>query len=390
MGKGRGATGHEANPFAAALADVADGKGVVGERPPASPIAGLGVRASTSLDAGQGVDDTFVFELAAPRDHKGAPTRASPTAPATFVPALSGGLSTSAPMTAAFDAWAGQRGLHGPGAQHRAPAASAVGMHIVDVGAATGAHVGAQVEAAVQRAIGTAAAQLKAQGPSLPTPDAHGAHDVEDSLWSERTTISGKAAAAKKRVGTDDDVAAVEAQRSDEQKPADDQKPQSQSSQAQTPSWTLSTMTTPVDRVDAVRDVPPGPLMVATDHLRALLPEGGRVLAASANHVSLELPHLSGPMLLEISLKSGVVDVRARGGAAAEMAWRVPELAAALQSAGVRLGAFEVAPMKKSGDASAADDGPAGDRQNSDDPQPRLRRPEPRGVVAGLTHAFSA
>jgi hypothetical protein len=95
-------------------------------------------------------------------------------------------------------------------------------------------------------------------------------------------------------------------------------------------------------------------------------------------------------MLLEVSLKSGVVDVRARGGAAGEMAWRVPELAAALQSAGVRLGSFEVAPMKKSGDASAADDGPAGDRQNSDGRETRVRRSEPRGIVAELAGAFTS
>lgn len=365
IGKGRGAAGHDA--FAAVLDHVDDGT--------------------------HGMHGMHAFAFDATSEHKSA----FPGSGNAATSVLPGGVSTSTPMSAAFDAWANQRGLHGLGAQQ--------GGHFgtpqdAQFGAASStldlaAHVGAHVEAAVQRALGTAAAQLRATGPSSSTLDAHAGHDVEDSLWSERTTASGKAtAAAKRRVGTDDDVAAVdtvEAKRDEEKKPGDEQKQSSTSTQSPTQAWALSTMTTsPTERVDAVREVPPGPLMVATDHLRALLPEGGRVLAASASHVSLELPHLSGPMLLDIHMKSGVVDVRARGGAAAEMAWRVPELAAALQSAGVRLGSFEVAPMKKSGDASAADDGPAGDRQNSDDLQPRLRRPEPRGVVAGLAHAFSA
>lgn len=336
---------------------------------------------ATALAHADGVDgahDPFAAALAATNAHKGA----GHAAPMPAHP-----LSTSAPMSAAFDTWASQRGLHGLDAQSglQNGAHGAWSAHGVDAFADVGAHV----DAAVQRALGTAAAQLKVNGPALPT---HDAHDVEDSLWSERTTASGKATATKKRSGAlndvSDDVAAVDAKRDEDQKPGDDKKPSTPPSQAQ--SWTLSTMTTPsVDRVDAVRDVPPGPLTIATDHLRALLPEGGRVLAASAHHVSLELPHQSGPMLLEVSLKSGIVDVRARGGAAAEMAWRVPELAAALQSAGVRLGSFEVAPMKKSGDAATTDDGPAGDRQNSDDLQPRVRRPEPRGVVSELAHAFS-
>ena len=331
----------------------------------------------------------FAAALAATGDHKAIADAVSTTP--------TGALPTSGPMSEAFHAWAGQRGLHGLGSHAGLPDdAQGTAPHgALDAWSARGfgdvaAHVGAQVDAAVQRALGTAAAQLKASGPALPT---HDAHDVEDSLWSERTTASGKTAAAKKRGaafddGTDD-VTAVEAKRDEDKKPGDEQK--QSTSQAQAQSWSLSTMTaSSADRVDAVRDVPQGPLTVATDHLRALLPEGGRVLAASANHVQLELPHQSGPMLLEVSLRSGVVDVRARGGAAAEMAWRVPELAAALQSAGVRLGSFEVAPMKKTGDSSAADDGPAGDRQNSDGRETRVRRVEPRGIVAELAGAFTS
>jgi hypothetical protein len=129
--------------------------------------------------------------------------------------------------------------------------------------------------------------------------------------------------------------------------------------------------------------------MVAVDHVRALLPEGARVLHAEANNVRLELPHASGPMLLEISLRSGVVDVRARGGAAAEMAWRIPELAAALQSAGVRLGAFEVQAARKSRESSNDDNGQPGDRQNSDGTAYGNRRSAGHRVVASVDRASS-
>jgi hypothetical protein len=229
------------------------------------------------------------------------------------------------------------------------------------------------------------AVQCKPTPPSMTTTS-----DVEDSLWTERTTARGKADSAKRRNAGREDVDLTEHTGAPQGDDSSSSATASNSSTSQSPSWTFSTLTPQaIERIDAVAEVPPGPLMVATDHLRALLPEGGRVLAASAQQVRLELPHPSGPMMLEVSLRSGVVDVRARGGAAAEMAWRVPELAAALQSAGVRLGAFEVAPVQKSGDTDAADDGRAGDRQKSDDPQPRLRRTEPRGIVAGLTSAFT-
>jgi len=229
------------------------------------------------------------------------------------------------------------------------------------------------------------AARLKAEGSAAP---ATAAHDIEDSLWTERTTARGKADALKRKNagrGDGEDVAPPASNVTEEDDaPQPETAPQREASSS--PSWLLSSLSSG-DRVGDVAEVPPGPLLVATDHLRGLLPEGGRVLAASANHVRLELPHPSGPMLLDVSLKSGVVDVRARGGAAAEMAWRVPELAAALQSAGVRLGNFEVAPLQKTGDSDAADDGPAGDRQNSDAREAPRRR---SGVLNGLVGAFTS
>ncbi len=218
-----------------------------------------------------------------------------------------------------------------------------------------------------------------------------GEADTEDSLWTERTTARGKADAAKRRNGGREDARAI-AMATTEKSRSDEDKQTSTSNAQPSPqqSWMFSLLTSStIERVDAVADVPPGPLMVATDHLRSLLPEGGRLLSASAQQVRLELPHPTGPMLLEVSLRSGVVDVRARGGAASEMAWRVPELAAALQTAGVRLGAFEVAPVQRAGDTTAADDGAAGDRQNSDDPRPRGRRSEPQDVVAGIASTFT-
>ena len=205
---------------------------------------------------------------------------------------------------------------------------------------------------------------------------------VGDTLWSERTTIGRRDAQPRDDVQADD--------RSSLPTPSELEEGVTMS-EPPPPTWSMAPMpsSTAMERVDAVREVPPGPLMVAVDHVRALLPEGGRVLHAEANNVRLELPHASGAMLLEISLRSGVVDVRARGGAAAEMAWRIPELAAALQSAGVRLGAFEVQPARKSRESSNDDNGQPADRQNSDGMAYGNRRSAGHRVVASVDRASS-
>ena len=205
---------------------------------------------------------------------------------------------------------------------------------------------------------------------------------VGDTLWSERTTVCHRDARPRDDVQADD--------RSSLPTPPEAEEGVTMSEPPAT-TWSLAPMpsSTAMERVEAVREVPPGPLMVAVDHVRALLPEGGRVLHAEANNVRLELPHASGAMLLEISLRSGVVDVRARGGAAAEMAWRIPELAAALQSAGVRLGAFEVQPARKSRESSNDDNGQPGDRQNSDGMAYGNRRSAGHRAVASVDRASS-
>ena len=205
---------------------------------------------------------------------------------------------------------------------------------------------------------------------------------VGDTLWSERTTIGRRDAQPRDDVQADD--------RSSLPTPSELEEGVTMSEPPAT-TWSLAPMASSpaMERVEAVREVPPGPLMVAVDHVRALLPEGGRVLHAEANNVRLELPHASGAMVLEISLRSGVVDVRARGGAAAEMAWRIPELAAALQSAGVRLGAFEVQPARKSRESSNDDNGQPGDRQNSDGMAYGNRRSAGHRAVASVDRASS-
>jgi hypothetical protein len=243
-------------------------------------------------------------------------------------------------------------------------------------------------DGSLQRAFDISVAHWKAAGPELPSSVPH---DVEDSLWTERTTISGKANAAKKHGKHDEPITAMqEAQDENQPRQEESKSSSSSSSSSSAAAWSTTVLgSSATERIDAVREVQKPPLTVAVDHLRSLLPEGGRILAANAHQVSLELPHQAGPMLLEVSLRAGVVDVRARGGAAAEMSWRVPELAAALQSAGVRLGSFEVAPLKKTGDTASADDGPAGDRPNSDDPHPTTRRSEPRNIVAAVAEAFT-
>jgi hypothetical protein len=58
--------------------------------------------------------------------------------------------------------------------------------------------------------------------------------------------------------------------------------------------------------------------------------------------------------------------------------------AAALQSAGVRLGAFEVQPVRKGEKSSSTDDGRANDRQNSDDPANATHRPAARRAVSAI------
>ena len=205
---------------------------------------------------------------------------------------------------------------------------------------------------------------------------------VGDTLWSEHTTVGRRDARPRDDVQADD--------RSSLPTPSELEEGVTMS-EPPPPTWSLAPMSssTAMERVEAVREVPPGPLMVAVDHVRALLPEGGRVLHAEANNVRLEVPHASGAMVLEISLRSGVVDVRARGGAAAEMAWRIPELAAALQSAGVRLGAFEVQAARKSRESSNDDNGQPGDRQNSDGTAYGNRRSAGHRVVASVDRASS-
>jgi hypothetical protein len=123
------------------------------------------------------------------------------------------------------------------------------------------------------------------------------------------------------------------------------------------------------------------------DHLRSLLPEGGRLLEVRSNFVRLELNHAAGPLQLEVMVRSGVVDVRAHGAAAAEMAWRVPELAAALQGTGMRLGAFEVQSVRKTKDSAGSGGSSGGShtesRQKSDAPVGKNARKAPAFGVRG-------
>jgi hypothetical protein len=197
---------------------------------------------------------------------------------------------------------------------------------------------------------------------------------TSDSLWTERSARRPLPEVAV------DAAAATDTAEEDTEVPNPTTNASESVPSSMPPSWpTPATSTAPATTERAVvREVPAGPLTVAVEHLRELLPTGGRLLEVRADEVRIELPHASGPMLLEVSLRSGVVDIRARGGVAAEMTWRVPELAAALQSAGVRLGSFEVQPTRKGHEA--ADDGRAGDRQKSDAPTPETHRNTSRRV----------
>jgi hypothetical protein len=123
-----------------------------------------------------------------------------------------------------------------------------------------------------------------------------------------------------------------------------------------------------VERVHPMQHVQE-PVRVSVEHLRSLLPEGGRLLEVQAHLVRLEVVHSSGPIQLEVAMRSGVVDVSAHGLGAAEMAWRVPELAAALQSTGMRLGTFDVQPARRGKDSSSSDRGHTAHRQDSDGAQ---------------------
>jgi len=118
-----------------------------------------------------------------------------------------------------------------------------------------------------------------------------------------------------------------------------------------------------IERVNHI----PEPLRVTVEHLRSLLPEGGRLLEVQPHLVRLEVVHASGPLQLEVVMRSGVVDVRANGVGAAEMAWRVPELAAALHGTGMRLGTFDVQPARRGRESSSSDRGHTGHRQDLDD-----------------------
>jgi hypothetical protein len=115
-------------------------------------------------------------------------------------------------------------------------------------------------------------------------------------------------------------------------------------------------------------------LRTTVDHLRSLLPEGGRLLEVRSNFVRLELSHTAGPLQIEVMVRSGVVDVRAHGLGAAEMAWRVPELAAALQGTGMRLGAFEVQSVRRAKDTASSGGGHTESRQKSDAPMGKTAR----------------
>jgi len=123
-----------------------------------------------------------------------------------------------------------------------------------------------------------------------------------------------------------------------------------------------------IERVHHVHQIPE-PMRVTVEHLRSLLPEGGRLLEVQPHLVRLEVVHSSGPIQLEVAMRSGVVDVSARGLGAAEMAWRVPELAAALQSTGMRLGTFDVQPARRGKDSSSSDRGHTAHRQDLDGAQ---------------------
>jgi len=243
----------------------------------------------------------------------------------------------------------------------------------------------AELRTRVDAAVGAAAARRDAVG-AAPA----GARDVDDALWSERATTGGRKTmrrALAEAAGADDQD--QDAHGADHV--GDHRRREGREQGATDSPWASlpmpATAATTVERVEAVREVPAGPLAMTVDHLRALLPEGGRLLEARPDHVRLELAHASGPLMLEVSLRSGVVDVRARGAAAAEMAWRVPELAAALQGAGVRLGAFEVQPVREAGESSATDDGRGDERQNSDAPAQDFRRPDSRRAVTGVAAA---
>ncbi len=243
----------------------------------------------------------------------------------------------------------------------------------------------AELRTRVDAAVGAAAARRDAVG-AAPA----GTQDVDDALWSERATVGGRKTArralAEPAVTDDQDQKA-----NDADKAVDHRRQEGREQGATDSPWSSlpmpATAAPAFERVEAVREVPAGPLAMTVDHLRALLPEGGRLLEARPDLVRLELAHASGPLMLEVSLRSGVVDVRARGAAAAEMAWRVPELAAALQGAGVRLGAFEVQPVREAGESSATDDGRGDERQNSDAPAQDFRRPDGRRAVTAVAAA---
>jgi hypothetical protein len=123
-----------------------------------------------------------------------------------------------------------------------------------------------------------------------------------------------------------------------------------------------------IERMHHVHQIPE-PVRVTVEHLRSLLPEGGRLLEVQPHLVRLEVVHSSGPIQLEVAMRSGIVDVSARGVGAAEMAWRVPELAAALQSTGMRLGTFDVQPARRGKESSSSDRGHTDHRQDLDGAQ---------------------
>jgi hypothetical protein len=307
-------------------------------------------------DCDPGTFDAFsaAFEDAFAADLHGSPMKNTSLArpsPAPEEPGSTGGLRVQAPAHARGDVRAVSLGA----VPARTPwASSNEGMRDLSL-------VVAELRARVESAVGAAVARREAGGL------APRAERGSDSLWSERSTVGR---GARGRSGgepavVDEKSEQIEQKAQEQREQREQNEKHEQQAKATwndaTALWSLSSTAT----VKAP-EAPAGPVRVAVDHLSALLPEGGRVLEARSDHVRLELPHQLGAMQIEITMRAGVVDVRARGGAAGEMAWRVPELAAALQSAGVRLGAFEVRPVEKTRSSSATDDGQAGQRQNSD------------------------
>jgi hypothetical protein len=342
---------------------------------PEAPVA-----APRSSEGDTGTFDAFsaAFEDAFAAEPPGSPMKQKPPARSSSLPLpwtstllpreepeAAPGLRVHAPVRAAGDVRAVSLGAvpaRMPALGSSSPASPASGDAMRDLSL-----VVAELRARVDSAVGAAVARREAFAL------APRAERGSDSLWSERSTVGrgarGRSGGEPAVVDHQREQAEQVEHKAQEQRDHDERHEQQQKASWNdaTALWSMSAPSpSSMAKAVAAPEVPAGSVRVAVDHLSALLPEGGRVLEARSDHVRLELPHQLGAMQIEITMRAGVVDVRARGGAAGEMAWRVPELAAALQSAGVRLGAFEVRPVEKARSSSATDDGQAGQRQNSD------------------------